>query len=1549
MRHCSILLVVLRRFSLPVGIVCFCLAAQAALASTNLSAWVFPGPGGRLLQQPDALGNRIVDASGVGYLGGTVPLPTVPVKVTILPVAGDNRLNIQNAINQVEALTPDANGFRGAVLLTAGEYPLSNTVNITASGVILRGVGSDTNGVILRATATNQYTLVQISGSGSASIVSGTTHNITNNYVPVGARSFNVDSTSGLAVGDHVYVRRIATQQWINDLGMNLLGPPADPASSPWTPSGYNIDMDRVITHIEGNRIIMDNPITCAIDAHYTNGTIRKFIWSGRIQKSGVEHLRGVSNFTNSTDENHGWTFVQFNNIENGWARDVVSQYFGYACVALYSGSKFITVADSQCLDPISQITGGRRYAFVMDDDVLCLVQNCYTREDRHQFVTQSLTTGPNVFVDGLSDNAHAEAGPHHRWATAGIWDNITVNGGDLDAQNAGNFGSGHGWEGANCVIWDSKASNFIVQNPPGARNWLIGSVGTIKNGTVYVGPHDPGTYESAGSSGPDVFPNSLYYSQLQDRMAAPNLQTRDYWLGDMLQFTNNSPTGDVVPVDAAWRTALQSVAGGQSLDAFDVVTNNHWVPFTFNYSLSAAEHVVAATLSMAMRATNSATGDVLYLDTTANSFSFSNLGWLPIAAGATTNTSVRVLDLTGQLGLLADGKLNVAVQGDIGIDWAVLELQVAPNITAFTNTIAPVADALVRAGVNAGLNFGSASTLTVKADTSADNDRKAYLRWDLGGVAGTVYQAKVRLTPVSVGTNAIEQGVALAANNAWSETAVTWNNQPGAGKRFATWIPGTNAPVEFVVTPQVLAALAGDKQMSLQLYSLRNVGSAGGVDYASREDPNPGNRPQLILLVSAAPTNTQPVISDLGNLTIPMNSAAGPISFTVSDVESPATTLTLGGASSNTGLVPNGNIVFGGSGSNRTVTVTPLANQSGSAVITITVTDSGGLSASDNFALSVTNTNVVVAGTIVWNGPGAGNNNWSTSGNWSPAGPPGSLSDVKFFDPGAGGVAVGTVNNFVDFGFNGTITSLQYGNTNGNHTTLISPGQTLDVGSLTVGTETDNGNTQGVYVTITGPGGALSVNNSSSNLVVRQASANSGSALKATLDLSGLDTFTAIVSKLVVGSLGANPRPSGILYLASANTITASGSSPAIQIGGQGGGSGNAGNGSFLYLGRTNVIYANGISVGTVKQGGCAILFNPAFLNNNPAAYFRGASGDLSRVPNWTIADSMSQGGTVNASGTNDFTGGTVDALVDTMTIAKSSAGGSTAIGNPAGLLTFDDGIIDVNILQVGYQGSGSVLTNIAAGTLNVNGAATLIANTSVELGHINAGGTNATRGTININGGSVMANTIFCGLTTNTIAVNGGTLTVTNALGAAGLGLANFSLNNSLLQLAARTGAPVATVTNLTTGGANQINVFSVPSVPSYPAQLTLIKYSGAIAGAGFNFSLGTLPPANPGYSGYLSNNFANASVDLILMTNNPAPPGIGGIAVSGTSLMISGTNGAVGGTYYVLQSTNVALPLSSWTRMATNGFDASGNFAFTNTVNPNAPQQFFRLQLR
>ena len=82
--------------------------------------------------------------------------------------------------------------------------------------------------------------------------------------------------------------------------------------------------------------------------------------------------------------------------------------------------------------------------------------------------------------------------------------------------------------------------------------------------------------------------------------------------------------------------------------------------------------------------------------------------------------------------------------------------------------------------------------------------------------------------------------------------------------------------------------------------------------------------------------------------------------SFTIGDADGP-TGLAVSGQSSNTTLVPTANIVFGGSGANRTVTVTPAANQAGSTTITVTVTD-GTASAETSFVLTVTKRHTFVA-----------------------------------------------------------------------------------------------------------------------------------------------------------------------------------------------------------------------------------------------------------------------------------------------------------------------------------------------------------------------------------------------------------------------------------------------------------------------------------------------------------------------------------------------------------------------------------------------------------
>ncbi|MEO5334110.1 MAG: DUF1566 domain-containing protein [Magnetococcus sp. YQC-5] len=104
---------------------------------------------------------------------------------------------------------------------------------------------------------------------------------------------------------------------------------------------------------------------------------------------------------------------------------------------------------------------------------------------------------------------------------------------------------------------------------------------------------------------------------------------------------------------------------------------------------------------------------------------------------------------------------------------------------------------------------------------------------------------------------------------------------------------------------------------------------------------------------VTVTAINDLPTISSITNQTTAANTATNAIAFTVGDVETAAASLTVTGSSSNKTLVPDANIVFGGSGGSRTLTVTPASGQSGSATITIEVND-GKATATTSFAVTV-------------------------------------------------------------------------------------------------------------------------------------------------------------------------------------------------------------------------------------------------------------------------------------------------------------------------------------------------------------------------------------------------------------------------------------------------------------------------------------------------------------------------------------------------------------------------------------------------------------------
>ena len=127
---------------------------------------------------------------------------------------------------------------------------------------------------------------------------------------------------------------------------------------------------------------------------------------------------------------------------------------------------------------------------------------------------------------------------------------------------------------------------------------------------------------------------------------------------------------------------------------------------------------------------------------------------------------------------------------------------------------------------------------------------------------------------------------------------------------------------------------------------TINNVARAGSANSDSNAANNTAN--------TSTRVNALPVLGNISNQTINEDASAGPLAFTVSDAETASSSLLLTVSSSDQTLVPNANLVLGGTGSSRTLTAIPLPNRSGSTVITRTLTDNDGVMVSSEFTLTV-------------------------------------------------------------------------------------------------------------------------------------------------------------------------------------------------------------------------------------------------------------------------------------------------------------------------------------------------------------------------------------------------------------------------------------------------------------------------------------------------------------------------------------------------------------------------------------------------------------------
>jgi len=467
--------------------------------------------------EPNDAFHIVPDFSYAGYKDGGVALPTeasIPVRLTLEPDGeADDHARIQAAIDKLSTMPADSRGIRGALLLKAGEWQVSTPLELSASGVIIRGEGQGEDGTVILATSKDEKdTLLYVRGEGEGrhapEASSAHVKRIVQDFVPVGSNSVAIESTVGYKVGDKIGITRTPNNIWVGANGVNT-------SAFGWTASRYKVVHERTVLEIRGKTLVFDIPITDALDSRFGGGEVYRLDTSGRLQQTGIENLRiDTRRYFDVKRQDRAFYGMRYKYVENSWVRNVTLRSFSHG-FSFEDGTRAITAQDVAHLDPNFEVKGGNHYAFIVQKGSQILFQRCYASKSRHALITGSTVPGPNVYLDCLARKSENDSGPHHRWATATLYDNVKDK--LWRSQNRASVGTGHGWAGAQQMLWNSDLFEIVLQAPPFAMNYAVGNKGKIIKGNF--APSEPnGLFENHGRF---VDTRSLYLKQLEERLGS--------------------------------------------------------------------------------------------------------------------------------------------------------------------------------------------------------------------------------------------------------------------------------------------------------------------------------------------------------------------------------------------------------------------------------------------------------------------------------------------------------------------------------------------------------------------------------------------------------------------------------------------------------------------------------------------------------------------------------------------------------------------------------------------------------------------------------------------------------------------------------------------------------------------------------------------------------------------------------------------------------------------------------------------------------------------
>jgi len=516
----------------------FALAIFALTVHAHHSQWVHPSADGHLIYLSDKNGVTIPDYSFAGYHSGGVALPTVPAQINLLPTGADDTAAIQHAIDTVSARPLDAKGFRGAVELAPGVFHCSAALTIAASGVVLRGAGSGVDhGATTIDLTGDPHVGIIIKGNFALNTISPAA-NITDAYVPFGAHTVHVTDATHIHAGDLVQITKPVTAAWIKYMGMDSLERPD--RDEHWI-SAKALYVRRLVTAVSGNAITFQIALMDSYDSQFLGTehfTVQPVAVSGQAKEVGVEDLRIVAPAA-SVDFHDAHTIaMEIDDAADSWVRNV-AMIDTTEGVRMDNNSERITLTRVDVEQSTTVTSSARPFDFAINGTQVLVDRATGAGDKVTYFATEPRQQGPVVILDSTF-HGDGNLEPHQRWSTGLLVDNCSVPGGGIHLINRGTMGSGHGWTIGWGVVWNSTAGDFIIQQAPGTITWAMGNRGPLKSqgmpdnngGRVHGTPLPSGIIESQGKP---VTPQSLYLSQLAERLGPDALKNIGYTTADPL------------------------------------------------------------------------------------------------------------------------------------------------------------------------------------------------------------------------------------------------------------------------------------------------------------------------------------------------------------------------------------------------------------------------------------------------------------------------------------------------------------------------------------------------------------------------------------------------------------------------------------------------------------------------------------------------------------------------------------------------------------------------------------------------------------------------------------------------------------------------------------------------------------------------------------------------------------------------------------------------------------------------------------------------------